>query len=149
MNNEEINIKAFLKLIRYAEHGREDDDVYYLLYGGKQKFSDTTQHPNKAIEAWGHTSNAAGAYQILFSTWNEAKQKSIVADFSPDAQDTIARWKLETRKAMAFVKAGELEKAIAVLRNEWTSLPGASQSKMTMTEAKERFAGYVKEYSKS
>ena len=28
MTQEEINTKAFLKLIRYAEHYREDDEAY-------------------------------------------------------------------------------------------------------------------------
>lgn len=147
MTQEEINIKAFLKLIRYAEHYREDDEVYYLLYGGKEKFTDTSQHPNKLIRAWGRSSTAAGAYQILKATWDEAKKKGIVSDFTPASQDKIALWKIQTRGAMNFVKTGDVEKAVAALRNEWTSLPGASQSKMKMDEAKERFNKYVAEYS--
>ncbi len=31
MTQEEINTKAFLKLIRYAEHYREDDEVYFNM----------------------------------------------------------------------------------------------------------------------
>ncbi|MRR06240.1 MAG: hypothetical protein EG828_04750 [Deltaproteobacteria bacterium] len=142
-----INVKAFLKLIRYAEHKREDDEVYYLLFGGKEKFTDTAAHPDRKMKAWGTTSSAAGAYQILSNTWKGAKKEGIVSDFTPASQDKLARWKLTTRGALKFVEAGEVEKAVAKLRNEWTSLPGASQSHMTMIEAKKRFQKYVKEYS--
>jgi muramidase (phage lysozyme) len=68
MSDEEVNVAAFLKPIRHAEHKSDDDRVYFLLYGGQQSFVDTSKHPNKAITAWGQTSTAAGAYQILYST---------------------------------------------------------------------------------
>lgn len=142
-----INTRAFLKLIRYAEHKREDDEVYYLLFGGKEKFTNTSTHPDLKMKAWGTTSTAAGAYQILSGTWKGAKKDGIISDFTPASQDKLARWKLKTRGALQYVEAGDVEKAIAKLRNEWTSLPGASQSHMAMSEAKKRFEKYVKEYS--
>ncbi|NJO14865.1 MAG: glycoside hydrolase family protein [Thioploca sp.] len=144
---QEINIKAFLKFIRYAEHKREDDGVYFILYGG-ETFSDTTKHPNKTVKKWGKESSAAGAYQILSSSWEEAKRKGKVVNFTASEQDKYAIWKLATRGAMKYVKIGNIEKAIATLRQEWASLPGASQSKMTMSEAKQHFQKYVKEYSR-
>jgi len=144
-----INVKAFLKLLRYAEHKpREDNGVYYLLYGGKETFTDTNTHPNRKIEAWGRTSTAAGAYQILKPTWDDAKKRGIVADFSPASQDKLALWKLEQRGALPDVEAGKIEKAILLLRNEWASLPGASQSGMKMSDAQSHFEKYVQEYSK-
>lgn len=146
MDAKEINVKAFLKLIRYAEHGREDEGVYFLLYGGKETFTNIRRHPNKRIKAWGMTSTAAGAYQILYKTWNGAKADGIVFDFSPSSQDKLAVWKLKTRGALGFVEAGDVENAVAKLRNEWTSLPGASQSHMKMNEARQLFEKYVKEY---
>lgn len=144
MEDELINVRAFLKLIRYAEHERDDDGVYMILYGGAT-FTGVAEHPNKAVTKWGHTSNAAGAYQILYSTWAEAKKKGIVLDFSRASQDILAVKKLHSRGAYAFVVAGDVENAIPKLRNEWTSLPGAKQSKMTMEAGKQRFAQYVKE----
>lgn len=145
MNKEEINIAAFLKFIRYAEHQREDEGVYFLLYGGQQSFVDTSKHPNKAITAWGRTSTAAGAYQILYSTWKEAKDKGVVIDFSKASQDKLATSKLISRGALQYIKNGDIDNAIPLLRNEWTSMPGAAQSKMTMTKAHELFAKYVAE----
>lgn len=144
MDEEQINVQAFLKLIRYAEHGRDDDGVYFILYGGAT-FSDVTKHPNTLVKKWGKSSTAAGAYQILYSTWAEAKKKGIATDFSKVSQDAIAQSKLKSRGAYTLVAAGDVENAIPKLRNEWTSLPGATQSKMTMAEGKQRFAQYVTE----
>jgi lysozyme len=144
MEEEPINVKAFLKLIRFAEHGRDDDGVYMILYGGAT-FAGVAAHPNKAVTKWGHTSTAAGAYQILYKTWEDAKKNGIVLDFSRASQDILAIKKLHSRGAYAFVVAGDVENAIAKLRSEWTSLPGAKQSKITMVTAKEKFVQYVKE----
>ena len=71
----------------------------------------------------------------------------IVIDFTPASQDKLALWKLKTRGALPYVKVGDVENAVAKLRNEWSSLPGASQSHMTMSEAKTLFVKYVKEFS--
>lgn len=146
MNRQEINVKAFLKLIRYAEHKREDNIVYYLLYGGTQTFSDLSKHPDKQIRAWGKESTAAGAYHILKSSYDEAVANGIIRDFTPASQDEFALWILRTRGVLELVKSGDIAHAVFQLRNEWVSLPGASQSKITMQEAKDRFERYVKEY---
>ncbi|MBV8621316.1 MAG: glycoside hydrolase family 104 protein [Curvibacter sp.] len=143
MTPEETNVAAFLKLIRFAEHRTDSDEVYFLLYGGRQTFTDTSQHPNRAITAWGHTSTAAGAYQILYPTWKEAKDKGVVSDFSKASQDKLARAKLQSRGALSAIQKGDIERAIPFLRSEWTSLPGAKQSKMTMAQARVFFDQYV------
>ena len=142
----EIHVKAFLKFIRYAEHKREDDLVYYQIFGNKQTFSDTSKHPNVLVTAWGRSSTAAGAYQILYKTWKEAVEKGVVRDFTPASQDAIAIWKLKTRRALPYVQSGDIDKAIPLLRKEWTSMPGAAESRMTMEEARQLFKKYVEEY---
>lgn len=143
MTAQEINLAAFLKFIRYAEHKREDDGVYFLLFGGVRTFTDVSKHPNDPQVAWGKKSSAAGAYQILYNSWLEAKAKGIVRDFSKPSQDAFAIWKLRTRHALPYVQLGNIEKAIPLLRQEWTSMPGASN--MTMKEARELFDKYVAE----
>lgn len=147
MDIEEIRIRAFLKLIRYAEHKRDDDGVYYIRYGG-ETFTDTSKHPNITVKKWGYRSNAAGAYQIVKGTWDEAIHMGIADDFSQSAQDKIARWRLKKRGALPYVTSGDVEKAIKKLRKEWTSLPGAKQQGITMPEAQKRFDQYVNEYGK-
>jgi len=145
----DVNVKAFLKLIRYAEHGSESDRVYYKLYGGKREFTDTSTHPlEEPIEAWGSKSTAAGAYQILNGTWYEAKKRGIASDFTPFSQDKIAIWLLHTKGAMKHVTSGDVEKAIVAVRGTWVSLPGGSRQQITMAEAKKRFEKYVTECNK-
>lgn len=141
----DVNVKAFLKLIRYAEHKREDDSVYYMLYGGQRIFTDMSKHPDQSIKAWGKTSTAAGAYQILTETYTLLKKQGIT-DFMPESQDRMAILLITRRGALRFVIDGKIEEAIPYLLREWPSLPGGSQSKMTITEARQRFDRYVAEY---
>jgi lysozyme len=141
-NSENSNVKAFLKLIRYAEHYPDTSDAFYdTLYGGG-RFSGYSTHPNKAVTRWGHTSTAAGAYQILYPTWAEAKKRGIVSDFRPASQDLLATEKLRSRGALNAVCDGDLAAAFRLLRNEWTSLPGAKQTRMTFDIAKTAFIGF-------
>lgn len=145
MTKDDINVAAFLRLIRFAEHHIDSDEVYVALYGGQQRFTDTSRHPDKAVTAWGRTSTAAGAYQILYATWKEAKERGIVTDFSKASQDKLAIEKLRSRHALGYVQHGDIDRAIPLLRNEWVLLPGGSQSKMTMDEARRLFSRYVDE----
>ncbi len=84
----------------------------------------------------------------MYGSWKEAKDLGILTDMSPDSQDKYAVWKIKQRGALDYVLAGDLDHAIPKLRNEWTSLPGAKQSHMKMTEAKAKFDQYVAEFSK-
>jgi muramidase (phage lysozyme) len=144
-----VNVKAFLKLIRYAENGSESDSVYYKLYGGKREFTDTSTHPlEEPIEAWGYKSTAAGAYQILNSTWKQAKKEGVATDFTPFSQDKVAIWIIQKSGAMRYVLDANIEEAIAHLRLQWTSLPGSRQQEIAMPQAKQLFGKYVAEFSK-
>lgn len=148
MTPSQTHVAAFLRLIRFAEHHRDSPDVYYLLYGGQQRFTDTSKHPNRAITRWGHTSTAAGAYQILYATWKEAKDRHVVNDFSPAAQDTLALARIRQRHASRFVEVGDIEHAIPLLRQAWTSLPGAAQAGLSMQKARALFDRYVQKAEK-
>ena len=142
------NVKAFLKLLRYAENmPRDDDEVYYRLFGGGT-FTDSSKHPNRLVKMGGYSSTAAGAYQILFSTWLEAKKFGIASDFSPASQDAIAFSKIESRGALGAVCAGKLADVIPHLRNEWVSLPEGSQSHLSMSIAQDRFQKYQEEFAR-
>jgi len=143
-----VNIKAFLKLIRYAEHKREDDDVYFYFLGGKLKSYDTSAHPIHKLNARGKCLDNAGAYHHNLKTWEEAYDMGIVSDFSPAAQDKLAINKLISRNALKYVEAGDLENAINRISTVWTALPGACNSRMEMSEAKQRFAKYLREFSR-
>lgn len=69
---------------------------YDLMYGGG-RFSDFSKHPGQAIPITsgphvGETSSAAGAFQFLEGTWNEAAEALGLTDFSPESQTRAAWW---------------------------------------------------------
>ena len=133
------NVRAFRKLIRYAEHYPDKSDNFYdTLYGG-DRFVGYTTHPHRRVFKWRKWSDAAGAYQILFSTWSEAKGRGIVSDFSPASQDRLAFEKLRTRGALSAICSGDLTTAYRRLVNEWTALPGAGQSRMSPSAGRAAF----------
>jgi len=102
------NVRAFLKLLRWAVNYPNDGDfVYYKLYGGKS-FTDTSRHPNRAILTSGRPdpSTAAGAYMLTYPAWKAAQLKGIVADFTPASQDRLAWWRIGQRGAQRAEYAG-------------------------------------------
>jgi lysozyme len=117
------NLRAFLVMIQYAE-GTYGANAYRTLYGG-QLFNSYAQHPKIAITKGGITSTAAGAYQILFRTWQSVQQDLGLTDFSPTSQDRAAVELIRRRGALEDVLAGRFDMAIYKCRKEWASLPGA------------------------
>ncbi len=117
------NLRAFLTMIQYAE-GTLGSNAYRTLFGG-QLFSSYAKHPDIAITRGGITSTAAGAYQILFSTWKAIKHAIGLEDFSPASQDRAAIELIRRRGAVADILAGRFETAVEKCRKEWASLPGA------------------------
>ncbi len=148
---EQQNILAFLKLLRFCEHKREDGGVYYTLYGGG-RFTDLSEHPNIRVFdrkdiMKKHPHTPAGAYQITHLTWLEAVAKGIVVDFTDTSQDKIAIWLISKEKALDAVKSGDVEGASKKLAGRWSSLPGAAQSHITMDAAKKKFTQYQAQYA--
>lgn len=117
------NVKAFLLMIQRSE-GTYGPDAYNMLFGGGL-FSSFAKHPNQKVVAGGYTSTAAGAYQFLYSTWQEVAISLGLSDFSPASQDLGAIEKIRQRGALDLVIAGRFEEAVSKCRKEWASLPGA------------------------
>ena len=137
---QEKNVEAFLHVIRWAEFypsGDRDSD-YTTMYGGGS-FTDTSDHPRTKVTKWGHTSTAAGAYMILESTWDEIQKKLSLPDFSAASQDKMALELIRRRHALGRIQEGKFESAVAKLRLEWSSLPGASQSRVTLEQARKKY----------
>ncbi|WP_124951947.1 hypothetical protein [Sulfuriferula thiophila] len=148
-----LRMKAFLRCIREFECQAEPDDSkrYTLLNcalpGTKSKrFSSFDTHPWDTVSKEQRSIySAAGAYQIVYTTWVELLTGmngagEVIADnkmfslapneakFTPQLQDRMAVAKIENRQALGLVRKGELAGAIAKLRTEWTSLPGGKEN---------------------
>ena len=72
---------------------------YNTMYGGG-RFEELRDHPRQNIPIRsgpnaGKTSSAAGRYQFLQGTWDEARNALGLPDFSPESQDAAAVWLAE------------------------------------------------------
>lgn len=131
MSNEQ-NVAAFLRMVRVCEVGTDGEAGYRTIYGGGL-FDSYADHPRQAITRTMRvngvpkavSSTAAGAYQFLAGTWDDARRALGLSDFSPASQDAGAVWLLRRRGALADVRAGRFEAALKKSAREWASLPGS------------------------
>lgn len=120
VDNGAANLVAFLQLIRTGE-SRGD---YQVTVGGG-RFESFDDHPFETGEFKGirrkdgRLTTAAGAYQIVVTTWRDIGGKKRFGNFSPAAQDEAAIFLIKRRKAYEDVLAGRFGTAIYKLRNEW------------------------------
>lgn len=129
------NLGAFADMLGFSEIGpamlAESDDGYNVIVGSRPGRMDLMasydDHPRKLIHLGAHLqSTAAGKFQILEHIFDFYKAKMHLADFSPEAQECIARQMISERAgAMTAISAGRIDDAIALVRTLWASLPGA------------------------
>jgi muramidase (phage lysozyme) len=119
------NVRAFLLAIRLGE-GTLPDIGYYTIVGG-QTFTDDSKHPKVLVNLprYGVKSTAAGAYQIIYPTWQGLVRQYGFTDFTPESQDEAAVALILEKRALDDVIAGRLEEAIAKCAAIWASLPGS------------------------
>lgn len=125
------NLRAFLRMIRYAE-GTAGENGYRMLFGGAL-FDSFADHPRVVVRKSGYSSTAAGAYQILAGTWDE--YRAGLPDFSPASQDACAARLIRRRGALADVYAGRFADAVRKCAREWASLPGSPYGQPVRTLA--------------
>lgn len=126
--------RALLASIYSGESGGR----YNVRYGGNsgpKTFNDLSQHPNVAEQIPGslQVSTAAGAGQMISTTWREQAAALGLKDFSPANQDA-ANWNLAKqrygqttggRDLLADLKSGDptiLANIAPALKATWTSL---------------------------
>ena len=122
--------RAILNTIRFAEGTWTENsrDGYRVLFGGRM-VSSLDRHPNQIQYSSRYTSAAAGAYQFLPGTWDEASRKLNLSDFGPESQDQAALYLVERRNALSLADSGKITPTlIAKLAPEWASLPTYSGS---------------------
>lgn len=119
--------QALLNTIRYAEGTwkRGSREGYHTLYGGG-RFASLARHP-EIVVLKRYRSAAAGAYQFLPGTWQEASQKLQLASFRPENQDQAALYLVDRRGVLDQIdRQGLTRQSMAVLAKEWASFPTLS-----------------------
>lgn len=139
------NVRAFLRVIRSGESS-QDGSAYRWLFGSTQSnpklFDSFTSHPRvKTYEKFDGQfikngkldyTTAAGAYQIVGSTWDECVAALGLPDFSPESQDIAAVFLIDRRHALGDLLEGRVTDAINKLGQEWASLPSAKYGQPTV-----------------
>jgi muramidase (phage lysozyme) len=141
----ERNVAAFLAMIRHAE-GTAGPTGPRMLFGGKL-FDHFADHPRIAITRPSGsrllTSTAAGAFQILARTWDDVQRVLELPDFALASQEIAAVFLIRRRGALADLRAGRFDQAIAKCSLEWASLPGSpyGQPVKSLEHVREIYAG--------
>lgn len=105
--------------------GTSGADGYRTMFGGST-FEDFSDHPRKLNTSNGLTSDAAGKYQFLSTTWDEASAATGVTDFSPRSQEIAARYLIQRAGIDPDAPINSKEELIRVmnaLSPVWASLP--------------------------
>lgn len=136
------NQRAFLALIAFSEGtDRNGTEGYRICYGYRHTIADLSEHPaitgewrgeklsdqmcRDAGQQPGCVSTAAGRYQIIKPTWVSCRNELRLPDFGPQSQDRAALLLCARRGATDDILAGRVAAAVAKVRKEWASLPGA------------------------
>lgn len=126
------NVQAFLRVIRHGESG-QGANAYGMISGGGSYMGPPWRHPYEGQKA--PPGKAWGAYQFIPSTAAALIRMYGFEDMNPDNQDEMAVALIAGRGALMDVMAGRIEVAIGKCVREWTSLPGAAESNMSLGEA--------------
>ena len=112
------------KVIKSGE-GTLGDKGYTTMFTGAQ-FSDMSKHPAQINSANGLSSDAAGAFQFLSTTYNPAAKALGITDFSPQSQEKVGKYLAQQRGMNTDIvhtdKASFL-KALDKIAPEWASMP--------------------------
>lgn len=120
-------VRSLLNTIRYAE-GTPGEAGYRTMFGGgKFDTSKGWKHPDTVVKTPGYASAAAGGYQFLPGTWQEAQKALGLPGFDPKSQDLAALYLIERRGALdPFLKGEKFGTVLNKLAPEWASLPTSS-----------------------
>lgn len=146
-------LKAFMYALRYGE-GTLGQKGYKIIVGGGM-FNDFSKHPNIYIKKLDST--AAGAYQFLFTTWNDIVlkygKKYDISDFSPKNQDKACIILLyKYKEATDLIMSNKIEEAVKSRKDNprkrlyytWASLPDSPYDQRT--ETMENFMTYYNKH---
>lgn len=143
--------RAMLDSIAWAEGGVS----YRTMFGGGQfDTSNGWKHPDKVIRSGGLASTAAGRYQFLTTTWNEAASTLGLKDFSPINQDKAAIFLMDRglrgNSAEILKKEGTSNRVLNTFAQIWAAVPmsgGGSyygQSAVKVNQFKDKYNSLLK-----
>ena len=121
--------KALSSVIKAAE-GTTGDAGYTTMFTGK-KFTDLSKHPAMINRSGRLSSDAAGAYQFLSTTYNPVAQRLGLTDFSPESQEIAGRALVIGRGVdpdKIYETKEEFTQAMNKLAPEWAGLPYQGRS---------------------
>ena len=121
--------QKLLQTIRFAE-GTAGQDGYNTMFTGA-KFNDLSRHPRLINSSNGLSSDAAGAYQFLSTTYEPLAARLGLNDFSPVNQDiaalALADQRLQGLGGLGVIaNAGMSTRVADALAPEWASFPTAA-----------------------
>jgi muramidase (phage lysozyme) len=122
--NASSKVKAFLKMIRWAE-GTDGKDGYRMMFTGAKFDNGFADHPRQIMctEDKSLCSDAAMAFQFLSTTWDTKANKFKFKDASPKNQYIAAIDLLNDVGAIALIEKDDIAGAIAASSPIWASLP--------------------------
>ena len=128
----DANVRAMLAVIA----AKESNGAWDIINGGG-RFTDFSRHPYHGIPTT-RGALACGKFQFLGTTWAKLCERYEFPSFEPEYQTLGAIALIQGRGALDDVIHGRFEDAVRKLRPEWTSLPGASESRGDWTMDKAR-----------
>tara|TARA_B100001063_G_scaffold46237_1_gene40081 strand:+ start:868 stop:3414 length:2547 start_codon:yes stop_codon:yes gene_type:complete len=121
---------ALSRVIRYAE-GTSGNAGYNTMFTHK-RFDGFGDHPRQLQSSGSLTSDAAGAYQFLSTTWDSARNSLGLQDFSPTSQEAGARHLTQKIRGVnpdrVIESIDEFRQVMDKLAPEWASLPYSKPS---------------------
>jgi len=123
-NNGKGGWGALSAVLSYGE-GTQGDKGYTTQFTGTQ-FSDMSKHPRQQRRSGSLQSDAAGKYQFLSTTWDEAQKALNLPDFSPASQEKAGRFLTKRRGVDPDKVITSREDFVSVmdkLAPEWASMP--------------------------
>lgn len=124
-------VRAFFDTIAAGEG---TGSAYNVIYGGGHFFT-WVRHPHVRVTAGRYTSDAAGRYQFLGSTWDGLVRQYGFPDFSPHVQDLGAVALLNQCGALRRLLNNDFAGAVNAAKGIWPSLPGGTQQTRTWAQA--------------
>lgn len=117
--------KALKDTIAFAEGTYKPDGGYNIMFGGK-RFNNYDSHPRVSTPFWQGSSDAAGRYQFLSTTFKEQAEQLGLQDFSPYSQEVAARALIKRRNVDPNLDYSAPNMFVGMtdkLAPEWASFP--------------------------